>query len=354
MVIPKHARYDYVNKKACEFLEEFNIKSFPFDIFNIIKLNNWGICLYSELMEEYECDRETVIRCLGSKDGFTQIDANNYTIAYNDDKSLGNRIRFTLMHEVGHIYLKHLEDFESTRIFRGSLSKEENIVLENEVNSFARNVLVPTSMLQQLEDKSPENISRKFGITTPAAITRLSFFNTDQQINKNTGITKNLLNVFLKFYYKKRCLNCGYTNNGRNVNYCSICGNNSFKWGDGTMIYEEKVQIDKNSKAVRCPICDNEEILDNGEFCHICGTYLVNHCDKRYWNNGSYNDGDEPCGKLLPANARYCPVCGNRSTFLNDNILKEWNHKENNPSAYMSPGHFMDLPDGIDEELPFN
>lgn len=347
MIIPKHARYDYVNKKACEFLEEFNIKSFPFDIFNIIKLNNWGICLYSELMEEYSCDRETVIRCLGSKDGFTQIDADNYTIAYNDDKFLGNRIRFTLMHEIGHIYLKHLEDFESTTLFRGCMSKEENIVLENEANAFARNVLVPTSILTQLKNKSYNSISRQFEITIPAARTRLTFYNTDRAINEKVGISKNLYNVFFKFYYKKACSVCGFTSISKVANYCSICGNHLLKWGEGTMIYEEKVKLDDNSKAIRCPMCDNEHILDDGEYCHICGTYLINKCDNRHWNEGSYYDGDEPCGHLLPANARYCHICGNASTFLNDHILYEWDGKEKSPQE-------MIIPDGIDEELPFN
>ena len=158
MKIPAYARYDYCNQRACEFLEENNICSFPFDVKRIIHNSGWGLVTYSELMHQFSCDRNTVIRCLGSEDGYTQLDDVNYCIAYNDEEWLGDRIRFTLMHEIGHIYLRHLADFEATRLYRGSLTKQENKVLENEANAFARNVLVPTAMLQRLKNKSASNI----------------------------------------------------------------------------------------------------------------------------------------------------------------------------------------------------
>ena len=209
MKIPKYARYDYCNAKACEFLEEFNVKSFPLNPFLIIEKKGWGLTTYSELMETFNCDRENVIKCLGSIDGFTILDQDNYTIAYNDNDNLGNRIRFTIMHEIGHIYLKHLIDFEATQLYRGSLTKSENKVLENEANAFARNVLVPTAMLNHLKNKSAENLARRFGITTAAAQTRLDFYKTDTQANQNAGVLRRLSYVFYKFYYKRECKNCG-------------------------------------------------------------------------------------------------------------------------------------------------
>lgn len=72
------------------------------------------------------------------------------------------------MHEIGHIYLNHLTDFESTKIYRGSLSRAENKVLENEANAFARNVLSPVSMYLTLKNKSTSNVARTFGLTQSA------------------------------------------------------------------------------------------------------------------------------------------------------------------------------------------
>ena len=182
MKIPTYARYDYCVKKACEFLEEYDISSYPIDVEKVITDSHWGLTPYSLLMKRFKCDRETVIRCLRSKDGYTQLDADNYSIAYNDDPALGDRKRFTLMHEIGHIYLNHLVDFDITLLCRGSLSQDENKVLENEANAFARNVLVPVTLVQQLTNKTPENISAKFGITYHAATTRQALFKKDYKI----------------------------------------------------------------------------------------------------------------------------------------------------------------------------
>ena len=151
MKVPQYARYGYCYTKSCEFLEEFKIKAFPINVLEIVHQQKWGLVPYSEFMNEFHCDRQTVIRILGSSDGYTIWDGTNYSIAYNDDPKLGDRIRFTIMHEIGHIYLSHLLDFEATKIYRGSLTKSENRVLENEANAFARNVPVSYTHLRAHE-----------------------------------------------------------------------------------------------------------------------------------------------------------------------------------------------------------
>ena len=44
-----------------------------------------------------------------------------------------------------------------------------------------------------------------------------------------------------------------------------------------------------------------------------------------------------------------CPICGEKSAFYNNNLLNSWDY--NNAE---SPDAFMNIPDDIDEELPFN
>ena len=52
MNIPNYARYDYCLKKACEFLDQYSIQSFPVDPFEIIKKEKYGLMKYSELADE--------------------------------------------------------------------------------------------------------------------------------------------------------------------------------------------------------------------------------------------------------------------------------------------------------------
>lgn len=357
MKIPTYARYDYCARKACEFLEEYNISSYPIDVEKIITDNHWGLTPYSLLMEQFNCDRETVIRCLRSKDGYTQLDKDNYSIAYNDDPALGDRKRFTLMHEIGHIYLNHLVDFDITLLYRGSLSHDENKVLENEANAFARNVLAPVSLVQQLADKAPENISAKFGITYHAANTRRNLFRKDYEIIDSNGLLQRMSNIFRKFYNKTTCNKCNAYFLLRYRNFCPICGSkNTLKWGDGIMNYKE-YETTVEGFLETCIRCGNKKIM--GNYCQICGAPVRNYCT-------SYLDNEDPkqCrhSAPLPGNARYCPDCGSMSIFYQMDILNIWNIEydqfmeeetleANIPTA---SDRFMSLPAGIDEELPFN
>ena len=101
------------------------------------------------------------------------------------------------------------------------------------------------------------------------------------------------------------------------------------------MIYP-KLETYDDGKLKECPICQNEETDIDGEHCIICGIPLVNICS------------NEDCAyQHLPSNARYCPICGSKTTFYQNGILKAWNYNENG---------FMEVPEPpfIDEELPFN
>ena len=368
MKIPTYARYDYCAKRACDFLEEYNISSYPVDVEKIITDNKWGLTPYSLIMQQFHCDRNTVIRCLRSMDGYTQLDDDNYSIAYNDDPELGDRKRFTLMHEIGHIYLNHLVDFDITLLYRNELSKKENKVLENEANAFARNVLAPISLVRQLKDKAPENISSKFGITYYAANTRLDLFKKDFEIIDSIGLQQRMGNIFRKFYNRTTCSKCNAKFFLRYRNFCPICGSkNTLKWGDGIMDYKE-YETTVEGFVETCIRCGNKKIM--GNYCQICGAPARNYCTNYFWSEDNYQacTHSEP----LPGNARFCPDCGAKSLFFHHNVLNAWNIEYdqfmeeetlevNIPTT--SDG-FMTIPneqpkklpwgDNIDEELPFN
>lgn len=360
MNIPKYARYDYCAQKACEFLEEFNINAYPIDVEKIINDQQWGITPYSLLMKEFNCDRDTVIRCLRSKDGYTQLDDCNYSIAFNDDPKYGNRIRFTLMHEIGHIYLRHLEEFDITLLFRGSLTEEENQVLENEANAFARNVLAPIPVVEHLKNKTIRNVASFFGITKQAAKARFDLYDLDIFFNRQANLSERLAYIFHKVRNKKKCSLCGFFATIETYKYCPICGSkNTLQWGDGEMKYKE-YEIDDHGRLKRCMICDNEELI--GDFCHVCSAPSVNRCTDYLWNEEYHSCNND---SFLPANARFCPHCGSKSLFFHRNILVDWKiEKEQIEEAEQfeafieqeqqsQQSGFVYIPDWLEDEEPF-
>jgi Zn-dependent peptidase ImmA (M78 family) len=194
MKIPKRPRYRNVHTAVREFLETENIYHFPFDPFQIIKLNGWNLITYSDLAEMNNLSLEEVIAGFQSKDGyvtFSPIDG--YSIAYNDQIGTKSRIRFTLMHEIGHIYMKHLIDFDQTLLRRSTLNHKEYNILEEEANVFARNALAPALVVKNLEYINVEDVKEVFNLSNRAADVRLNSIRNDlkgiEEANKEFFIT---------------------------------------------------------------------------------------------------------------------------------------------------------------------
>jgi len=343
MIIPKYARYNYCVYKAYEFLNEFSIADYPINAFEIISNMKWGLITYSELARRRNCSVDDVIKAFGSQDGFTIYDEYNYTIAYNDLIKPKNRILFTLFHEIGHIYLNHLKNFESARMYRGFLTKDEYKVLENESNAFARNVLAPAIILYRTNNIAPKIVSSRFGITKRAAEARLDLLNTDLSLIHACGIEDKAQAVYNRFYYKRTCKTCGHYFIIPNAKYCPICGGKKLKNERGKNMIYKSMDTYSNRKLKVCPRCGNEETNIEGFYCQICGALLVNYCDDRDSNN-VFSAKDMPCGSEVPVNARYCPKCGSRTTFYNDGLLEDWNTEKNNNDIFNIPN---------DDELPF-
>lgn len=250
-----------------------------------------------------------------------------YLIYYNDvDKIIldSNRYRWNIAHELGHILLNHHKENDKTRIFRNQLSTKEYNQLEEEADYFASLILVPYAPLTRFIVRDIQTMQSYFKISKAAAGRRLYDFNMwKRHLNPSDSYDNAIFNHYRSFIFKRKCLTCGAALIQSKGNYCPICGQKTLKWGDGNMIYKETIRLDLSGKAIRCPVCDNEQIISDGEYCHICGTYLINKCDNRH---RTYNQNF--CGKILPPNARYCPYCGNKSTFFNDKVLKSWEEEE--------------------------
>ncbi|MGG0793660.1 ImmA/IrrE family metallo-endopeptidase [Brevibacillus laterosporus] len=130
MIFPRFARYHKVMSIVHSFFLKEQINNFPLDPFKIIENNQWGLISYTELATIHNTTIENVKRAYQSEDGYTMYDAESFTIAYNDKIETLDRIRFTLMHEIGHIYLNHLIDFDETILARSKLTKNKYKIMK--------------------------------------------------------------------------------------------------------------------------------------------------------------------------------------------------------------------------------
>ena len=134
-------------------------------------------------------------------------------IAYNDRKPQ-KRIRFSLMHELGHHVLKHKND------------TSEN---ENEANFFANNTLAPRIAIYYAKIKTESQASRLFHISSPAAQYAAQDFSRWCKEVCETGMHDYDKELYSQFhneeydgfvYSIKKCEFCGATIYNDDSRYC--------------------------------------------------------------------------------------------------------------------------------------
>lgn len=141
--------------EVLEVYAKCDVYLFPIDCFNIIKKLNIKVVPYSSL----SFDKQKALK---------EVSTDSYrignTIYYNDDKRalVEGRIRFNLMHELGHIVLGHTEESDYN---------------ENCANWFAGEILAPTVIIYEYFDYYTESaqsaIVKAFNISLEAADTKI-------------------------------------------------------------------------------------------------------------------------------------------------------------------------------------
>lgn len=201
--------HNYIRKKSAEVIIECNVKKFPIDCFNLLKHYGYKFYSYSEL---YEKNKELYDMCMFySEDAFRSGSMN--LIAYNDKKPK-KRIRFSLMHELGHHVLEHKND------------TPEN---ESEANFFANNMLAPRIAIYYTKKWSIDDISRLFNTSSSVAQYALQDFSKWCYDICHNGMHDYDKNLYAQFYdedYKgfvyliKKCEFCGANIYNSDCNYC--------------------------------------------------------------------------------------------------------------------------------------
>jgi len=315
---------------AAKTLVNHNIFRLPVDPFTIIRQhNNWKTMTYREFGGLSGLDEKKVIKQIGSVDGcaFYDADEDRYLVLYNDNPlwiSISQRITWTIIHEIGHIVLNHLKESGESMLLRAALSAGEYSRFEAEAEFFAANILAPASVIHKLGLSSYGQVMKVCGISKKAALNRLKHI--DWRFNQKQVFKEDLIieSLFYNFINQKKCKTCDYGLILKGASYCPICGD-KLLWGEVKMITYYGYQLDQDFKAVVCPRCQNGQIPP-GDYCQICGTYLINRCTDiidQDWNGNDFIK-KQSCNSLAAGNARFCMYCGNPTTFFINQLLPHW------------------------------
>lgn len=138
-----------------------------------------------------------------SKEGFTIYKDGFFVIAYNKDVSNVGRRRFTLMHELSHIYLEHIGD----NAFNTTALRKNNADIEKEADEFAIEMLCPMAVLHYCAVNTISEIKKMCGVSAKAAAKQLEKLKTlrENRYSFNEPHDKKVLIHFSEFISEQIC-----------------------------------------------------------------------------------------------------------------------------------------------------
>lgn len=129
---------------------ECDIHSFPFDCLKPFRHYGYKVFSYEQLRSK---SAELYDFCISySEDAFR--DGNSKIVAYNSSNSNTGRVRFSLMHELGHVVLDHIGESDH---------------LEYEANYFASNILAPRMAIHYAGCKNANDVAKIFDLSYEAS-----------------------------------------------------------------------------------------------------------------------------------------------------------------------------------------
>ncbi|MDR2733776.1 MAG: ImmA/IrrE family metallo-endopeptidase [Spirochaetota bacterium] len=266
-------------RMAHEFLQELNIRWFPVDPFEIVhKKPEWRLVYAHNLAAVIDKDenylRQYVLR---SEDGMAAYDpqTKQYCIVLNySGKKPFYRLRWTLMHEIAHIYLGHLDNK------RDSLSEEDYIQMEFEANVFTAEVLASKWILREMGITDKKDIELICDISGIAASKR--YKKVTEEYDYRPSEADNTIRNFEQYL--------------KEITICKPLE----ALGEFQRFAHVLQELPESGK---CSFCGNNQgISPRSLFCTDCGKPLRASLQKR----------ETHCGHINHESAVYCELCGNK------------------------------------------
>lgn len=376
--IPREPRFGYVTEKAFEFLLECGFNTFPISIIDVLnEVSDYVTCMsWSKARVHLSTEDPLHLKQLGADGRVLRIEnTGDYLIVYDDTIDDDRHNAWTIMHEIGHVILGHLTDFD----LNDGLSDEEYGVLEKEAHYFAAEVFMPSPVVRSygfsvgeialLFDVSKQAADKKHKRVFETSYDPIRYSRYDDYILRNFsnflvfGLYESL---YRSLWYKsgiysprgkeflricRKCFHCYSYITDEKAEYCQYCGKTiEIQYeakGYFGRLKEEKEHILKSGinhirydnvryvsgdnggriqKATVCPVCLNHQHEDEAIVCSECGNNLFNECFEH--------------GSLFSYTGNYCPTCGERTSSCNWYSKFEKRYKK-----------FLELHDSVSEGL---
>ncbi|MFG5564220.1 ImmA/IrrE family metallo-endopeptidase [Enterococcus faecalis] len=368
--------YGSAQTAAYELVRSSDQKKLPLSIKKLIKsIPNLRIQKYSVFAKKRNLTLEETYEILDSEEGCLWMRSDGqYIILYNDTLKNTGRIRFTLAHELGHYILKHNEKTTKTCLARYSLTNEEYDIFEKEANYFAKRLLAPIPLIDLYISNwhriYPQCIEFAFDISFTVAnyiIEELHRRRTISIASENHPLTQNFTDFINRDCSSQICKKCRSIQSINN-NYCAFCRNDSFIKSvaksytsyfierKNVMIYS-KIETDSKGHPKKCPKCKAENIKQEHTFCPYCSTIIHNSClgdkENRFREVDTFGNYEEVplikqiqrgCSGYLDGGYRYCPDCGNETSYNRQGLLKNWEEELNKKKDPFNSERYTELP----------
>lgn len=155
----EYVNYQNARNAAWRFLLDNNVSLLPVDLISICKDNN--IKVLRDVKSLYLDTHERGVTFLRDK---------QYNVLLNASDPVPVQ-RYTIAHELGHIYMEHpLTNGKYGRTF--GPQREEKSPIEYQAERFAIDILAPACVLWGLKLSEPDEISKVCGISLQAATYR--------------------------------------------------------------------------------------------------------------------------------------------------------------------------------------
>lgn len=151
----------------------------------------------------------------------------SFCIVFRNSESEPDRLRFSLFHELGHIFMNHYRDYPE---FMESFRPGDN-ALEAEADAFAFNMMAPVPLVDVIRYNQPQLAKASlFGMSRTAWMRRLAVIDRDRA-SVDEDMANGILYLFRDYLLGRRCSACGKAfRDLEQANQCPFCGAKNPEW----------------------------------------------------------------------------------------------------------------------------